>query len=51
MNLTKEHISLAEHPEISIRKEKLFNELDKNNRRTKIICTLGYALHNDYYLF
>jgi len=41
MNLKKEHITLAEHPEISIRKEKLFNELDIKNRRTKIVCTLG----------
>ena len=29
------------HPEIAIRKEKIFSKTDYSKRKTKIICTLG----------
>ena len=38
---THGHKTLLLHPEISMRKEKIFNELDPKKRRTKIVCTLG----------
>ena len=41
MDVNPKHVTLAEHPEISIRKEKLFNDVDLNGRRTKIVCTMG----------
>jgi len=41
------HITLSAHPEISIRKEKLFNDLNPKNRRTKIVCTLGPSSNHE----
>lgn len=32
---------LAAHPEISLRKEKIFLKSNTENRKTKIVCTLG----------
>jgi len=32
---------LAMHPEISLRKEKIYKGANLENRRTKIVCTLG----------
>jgi len=34
-------VPLIQHPEISLRKEKIFTKADNKNRKTKIICTLG----------
>ena len=39
------HVTLHEHPDVSIRKEKIFSELDLKNRRTKIVCTIGYVFY------
>jgi len=33
---------LAAHPEISLRKEKIFIKSNPHDRKTKIVCTLGY---------
>jgi hypothetical protein len=32
---------VAQHPEISIKKAKIFENFDKSLRKTKIICTIG----------
>lgn len=32
---------LAMHPEISLRKEKIYRTANIQNRKTKIVCTLG----------
>jgi hypothetical protein len=32
---------LVSHPEISMRKEKIYRKATLENRRTKIVCTLG----------
>merc|ERR1711957_248992 len=34
---------LAMHPEISLKKEKIYRGANINNRRTKIVCTLGLS--------
>jgi hypothetical protein len=41
---------LAAHPEISLRKEKIFIKSDPEDRKTKIVCTLGYK-KTFFYLF
>jgi len=35
---------LISHPEISLRKEKIFVKSNPDDRKTKIVCTLGYVL-------
>lgn len=35
---------LASHPEISLRKEKIFIKANIQDRKTKIVCTLGYLI-------
>jgi len=37
---------LSSHPEISLRKEKIFVKANPQNRKTKIVCTLGYNSNN-----
>lgn len=32
---------LSQHPEVSVRKEKIFSVCNLDERKTKIICTLG----------
>lgn len=32
---------LSQHPELSMRKEKIFSKANSKNKKTKIICTLG----------
>jgi hypothetical protein len=32
---------LVSHPEISMRKDKIYKGANLQNRRTKIVCTLG----------
>lgn len=34
-------VPLSQHPELSMRKEKIFTKADTGNIKTKIICTLG----------
>jgi hypothetical protein len=36
--------NLITHPEISLRKEKIYNSADPEKRKTKIVCTLGYSI-------
>lgn len=33
--------SLCQHPELSIRKEKIFTKVDSKAKKTKVVCTLG----------
>ncbi len=33
---------LVSHPELSMRKEKIFVKSNPQDRKTKIVCTLGY---------
>ena len=34
------------HPELNIRKKKIFEQFDINKRKTKIICTIGLYFFN-----
>ena len=34
---------LSQHPELSMRKDKIFQPTDIEKRKTKIVCTLGYS--------
>lgn len=34
-------VPLSQHPELSVRKEKIFLKANSQNKKTKIVCTLG----------
>jgi hypothetical protein len=45
-NLVRKESLLVAHPELHIRKSKIFSENDPKLRKTKIICTIGYNILN-----
>jgi len=40
-NIQRRMSTLMAHPEISLRKEKIFVKSNPDDRKTKIVCTLG----------
>jgi hypothetical protein len=39
--MEKQSSESTQHPEIEMRKEKIFKNTDLSKRKTKIVCTLG----------
>jgi hypothetical protein len=43
-SLERKDSIIKQHPELNIRKRKIFENFPINNRKTKIICTIGYII-------
>jgi len=49
-HMQRQQTSLISHPDLFIKKNKIFKINDPSLRKTKIICTIGYININNYYI-